>query len=236
MMKLQTMSATTETELQCEFCKRKFVRESSFIAHMCDKKQRWVDRGLQANRVAFNAWVHYFTTQHVATKQKTYLDFLHSPYYNAFLKFGTYCVDINAINLTRFVDWLVRDRIKIDNWCSDRVYAKYLTEYLRTEDSFDAVARTITFLSELTEAEGIELKDAFRFSNRNKLCHAIAAGKISPWALYHSASGIEFLSSLNEDQERIVIDYIDPQQWALKFNKSPEIAQEIRACFDQTGF
>lgn len=230
------MSATTETELQCEFCNRKFVRESAFITHMCEKKQRWVDRGLQANRVAFNAWLHYFTTQHIVKKQKTYLDFLHSPYYKAFLKFGTYCTEVNAINITRYVDWLVRDRISLDNWCSDKVYSKYLTEYLRNEDAFDAVARTIEFLTDLTTSEGIELKDAFRYASRNKLCHAISIGKVSPWALYHSKSGIEFLDSLNEDQVRIVFDYIDPQQWALKFSKNPEVVREIKECFNQTGF
>ncbi len=103
----------------CEFCKREFLRESTIMKHMCETKDRWLSKDKQGNRIGFQAWVQFYKKNTASKKQKTYEEFVKSAYYIAFVKFGNYCVNVNTINVSRFVDWLLKNQIKIDNWCSD---------------------------------------------------------------------------------------------------------------------
>jgi hypothetical protein len=92
----------------------------------------------------------------------------------------TYCLNINAINITRYVEWLLKNQIKIDNWCSDSIYTKYLIEYLRHEDAFDAIDRSVENCIKMADDANIQPHDMLRYGNVNKICYAITTGKISP--------------------------------------------------------
>ena len=225
-----------EVKYSCEFCNRSFLKETTIHKHVCEYKQRWLNKDLQGNRLAFQAWLQFYTKHTISKKQKTYQDFIKSAYYIAFVKFGNYCVDINALNVSRFVDWLLKNQIKIDTWCSDTTYNKYLCEYLRTEDPLDGVARSIETTIEKASQENILSKDYLRYGNSNKICYAITTGKISPWLLYQSQSGTEFLDKLAEDQIKMIIDYINPEQWALKFNRDKESTTQVKELLKNAGF
>jgi hypothetical protein len=54
--------------------------------------------------------------------------------------------------------------------------------------------------------------------------------------LYQSNSGVEFLSSLNGDQVRIVLDYIKPELWTLKFMKDKEMAKQVKDLLGAAGY
>lgn len=56
----------------------------------------------------------------------------------------------------------------------------------------------------------------------------ITMGRISPWVLYHSASGKDFLSKLDTTQTNMIIDYIDPQKWNIKFKREAEDITEVK--------
>ena len=240
-MKLIVETAKLKKEVKdktysCEFCNRSFVKESTVLKHICEYKQRWLNKNLQSNRIAFQSWMQFYKTHTSIKKEKTYYDFIKSPYYTAFVKFGNYCVDINALNVSRFVDWLLKNQIKIDSWCSDTTYNKYLCEYLRIEDPLDAIARSIETTIERAQEENILSNDYLRYGNVNKICYAITTGKISPWMLYQSESGMKFLDNLNEDQVRLVIDYINPEQWALKFRKDTDGTNNVKDLLKQAGY
>jgi hypothetical protein len=203
---------------------------------MCETKNRWLSKDKIANRIGFQSFVQFYKKHSAAKKTKTYDEFIRSPYYTAFVKFGNYCSDINAINISRFVDWLLAEQVSIDNWNSDKVYTRYLIEYLRKEDPMDAIHRSVETSIELVKSEGILPKDLLRFGNTNKICYAITTGKISPWMLYQSKSGPKFLDTLHPDQVKFIIDYIDPEQWALKFHREPENVRAVKEILDVGGY
>lgn len=220
----------------CDFCGREFARESTIAKHICEYKQRWLNKDLKGNRIGFQAWLQFYKKNTSAKKQKTYEDFIKSAYYTAFVKFGSYCADINAINISRFTDWLLKNQIKIDTWCSDSVYTKYLIEYIKTEDPLDATARSVEATISLAEVEKISPKDVFRYGNPNRICYAITTGKISPWVLFQSESGVRFLETLNPDHVNMIIDYINPEQWALKFHREPENVRTVKEILTHGGY
>lgn len=220
----------------CEFCKREFARESTIAKHICEYKHRWLEKDRRGNQIGFQAWMQFYHKNTASRKHNTYEEFIRSAYYIAFARFGTFCVDINALNISRFVDWLLKNQIKIDAWCSDQTYTRYLIEYLRHEDPLDAIARSIETTIEKAEKEGIRSCDYLRYGNLNSICYQITLGKISPWMLYHSDSGSRFLDTLNSDHVKIVIDYINPEQWALKFKKNPNDVKTVKEILNAGGY
>ena len=222
------MKKTEETELQCEFCKHVFVRKGSFLKHVCEQKYRWAQRENRSNQIGFQSFVQFYQKHSTSKNTKTYEEFIKSPYYIAFVKFGNYCVEINAVNVARMVDYYLKENIKLDNWTTDTNYAKYLAEYMKTENPIDAIERTMLYCARLAEAERVQPNDYLRYGNRNKICSAIYSGRISPWVLYQSDSGVKLLDELSEDQVRMVYDYINPVQWAIKFSKETENVELVK--------
>jgi hypothetical protein len=218
---------------QCEHCNRVFHRDTTLLRHMCEQKRRWLDRDRTGNRIAHAAWQQYYRTCHPNKRTLEYADFQRNAYYLAFVKFGNYCVDIRAINASAYVSWLIRNRVPIDDWPSDRTYTQYITEYLRLEDSMEAVHRTMDTLLTLAHEQNIELRDVFRYANANRLCRMITTGEISPWVLYNSQAGRDFLSGLNSEQTALVLDYIDPERWQLKLFRSSTEVTQVKQLLDE---
>ena len=228
--------ATDAVKFGCEFCKSEFLRESTVMKHICETKRRWLEKDNQGNRIGFQTWLEFYKKNTSGKKKRTYEEFIRSAYYIAFVKFGNYCVNINAINISRFVDWLLKNQIKIDNWAADSTYTKYLVEHLRHEDPFDAIHRSVETCIKLAEDANIQPHDMLRYGNANKLCYAITTGKISPWMLYQSDSGTRFLDTLNEGHVKMIIDYINPEQWAIKFKRDAEVTRDIKDTLTQAGY
>jgi len=233
----KTAEISNPAKFGCEFCKREFVRERTLVSHICEYKQRWLSKDSKGSRLGFQSWLQFYAKNSMSkTKNKTVEEFIRSPYYIAFVKFGTYCSDVNVINVSRYVDWLLKDNIKIDEWNSDKNYTRFLCEYLRFEDPYDAIKRGVEFCIELATEEKIQPEDCLRYANKNKLCYAITTGKISPWMLYQSDSGKEFLDRLHEDQVRMVFDYINPELWNIKFKREPGLVDQIKDLLKQARY
>ena len=64
--------------------------------------------------------------------------------------------------------------------------------------------------------------DYFRIGNSNRICLHIVSGRISPWVIFNSSSGVEFLEGLREDQVQLIVPYIEPDYWQRKFHDYPE--------------
>ena len=235
-MKKSAKEKETKATFSCDFCNRNFVRESSFMKHLCEYKHRWLNKDEAGNRIGFNTYLQFYKKNTASKKQKTYMDYIKSAYYAAFTKFGHYCVDANVINVGKYVDYLLKEQISIDTWNSDKVYTDFLIRYLRQEDSQDAIARSIETCIEIASDEKIQTKDVLRYGNRNKICYKITTGKISPWMLYQSVSGRQFLDKLDEGQVKLILDYINPEQWALRFKKYPEVVETIKTLLTEAGY
>lgn len=228
------MNMTTNVEMnediekKCDHCGRTFIRSSTLLKHICEQKRRWMDKDTPSSRIGYSAWLQFYAQCQPTRKKKDHLAFIKSPYYIAFVKFGSYCVDIKAISVQSYVEYLLKNNVQIDNWTSDRVYTKYLLEFLKQENCMDAVKRSIEHLLELANDENISLSDSFKYLNSNKLCQLIVNGKISPWILYQSKTGVEFLAKLNSDQTTLIFDYIDPERWNIKFKRDSDSVAEVK--------
>jgi hypothetical protein len=220
----------TKSKFTCAYCKKEFAKETSIAAHMCEPKRRYISRDEAGVRLGLQSYIRFYETAAGSASNKTFETFAESAYYRAFVKFGRYCVDIRAINPPRLIDWLLKNRKKIDHWCSDRVYTEYLLHYLQTEAVDDALTRAIEYSMTWHETTGHPAHDCLRYGNSNATCHAIASGRVSPWVIYNSESGQKFLSGLDPTQVAMIWSYIDSDVWQKRFRDRSEdqaYAQEI---------
>ena len=207
----------TKTEHVCRYCEKSFSRETSLAVHVCEPKRRFQERDEVGVQIGLQAYLRFYELTQGSARLKSFDDFARSPYYRAFVKFGRYCQDIRAVNVPRFVEWVIRQNKKIDHWCRDSIYTEYLTEYLRVENVTDALARAMESAIDWSESTGNPDRDYLRFGNDNLLCYAVSTGRISAWILYNCDSGQEFLGRLNPEQISMVWPMIDADFWQRKF-------------------
>ena len=215
---------------ECEHCGKEFTREKTLIVHVCEQKRRHLQRDEKGVQVGFLAYNRFFQLSQGATKDKTYEHFSRSPYYIAFVKFGRYVIGRTIIEADTFIDWLISQRVKIDEWSKEATYDMYLKSKLLTEPVEPALERTIKNMQTWAKVESAEWQHFFHYVNLNKAVEMINAGKISPWVIYHCKSGQKMLEDMNDEQISLISVVIDPQWWKKLFRtKSADVdfAKEI---------
>jgi len=220
----------------CQYCRKDFVKETSLTVHSCEPRRRRQERSERGVELGFQAYIKFYEMTQGSAKQKTFDDFAGSPYYKAFVKFGRYCVSIRAINPARFMEWVLKQNKKIDNWCSDTVYTEYLMFYLRVENVTDALARAMEFGIDWSEKTGNPPQDCLRYGGTNAMVYAVTAGRVSPWVIFNSESGQKFLSELNPEQVAIVYPYINVDHWQQRFRDYPADQEYAKEILTQAGW
>jgi len=204
----------------CKYCTKAYARESTLTAHLCEPKRRFQQQTEPAVQIGFTSYLRFYEVTQGSAKLKTYEDFVNSPFYLAFVKYGRHVTAIRAVNVSSFTDWLLKNNKKLDHWCKENLYVEWLYQYLRKESVQDAIERAIREMQDhATVADELQksFTNYFRFGSANRICKHIADGRISPWIVYNCGSGIEFLATLNQEQIAIVMPVIDPDFWNQKF-------------------
>jgi hypothetical protein len=232
------MTNELKNTYKCRYCEKSFSKETTLTAHLCEQKRRWQQEKETGVQLGLKAYLRFYEYSQGSAKLKSYEDLAKSPYYNAFVKFGRYCQGIRCINFVNYLDWLLKNNKKIDNWCKDSLYAEWLPDYLKKEAVQDAIERAMKEMIDYAESHP-ELKngftDYFRYGNSNRICHHISTGRISPWVIYHCTSGIEFLDTLSSEQVEIVIPWIDPDFWQRKFKDYLADAEWVKDVLAKAG-
>lgn len=226
----------TTSEHVCKYCAKSFKKESTLAVHLCEPKRRYQQQNEKGVQIGLNAYLRFYEMTQGSAKFKTYDDFAKSPYYNAFVKFGRQCVNINAINVERYINWLLKNNKKLDHWAKDNMYDEYLQQYLRTEALTDALQRAINYSISWGEEKGCEPHDVLRYGNSNTVTYAISTGKISPWIIYNCESGQQFLNNMNTEQIQIVWPWIDSDFWQKKFRDYPADQAYAEEILRQAGW
>jgi hypothetical protein len=234
---MNTLSSTEQTEsYTCKYCEREFKRESSLAVHVCEQKKRYQEKDERGVQIGYQAYLKFFEYTQGSAKLKTFDDFAASPYYRAFVKFGRYCVSIKAISVPLFIEYVIKNNKKLDHWARDSVYQEYLMHTLVTEPADRALVRAMEYSIEWGEENNANPQDVIRFNNANRVCQLITKGTLSPWVVYNSESGMEFLSKLNEEQQKIIWDYIYPETWERIFSKYIADQEYVKEMLRQAGW
>lgn len=211
------MISQSEKNYECQFCKRSFTREKTLAAHVCEPKRRHQQKDEKHVQIAYIAYKRFYELTQGSSNFKTYEHFAQSQYYNAFVKFGNHIININVINPDYFIDYVIRSNTKLDHWCKDAVYEEYLLPYIKTENVRDALERSIITMEKWATENDAQFNHFFKFVSFNKAVALIRNGKISPWIIYNSKTGMEMLEKMTDEQLGLINDFIDPIYWSRRF-------------------
>jgi hypothetical protein len=222
----------------CRYCNKSYVKESTLAAHLCEQRRRHQQQNETGVQLGFRSYLRFYEITQGSAKLKTYDDFVASPYYLAFVKYGRYLVSIRAVNVNSFTDWLLKNNKKLDYWCKDSLYEEWLKEYVRKESVQDALERALKEMQEYADTN-TDLDDAFnnyfKRGNANRICHHINGGRLTAWIVYNCASGVEFLDSLDEGQIKLIMPWIDPDFWQKKFRDYVADTEWVKDVLSRAG-
>jgi hypothetical protein len=229
------MIALADQPFNCVHCGKAFMKEKTLYAHMCENKRRAMqkdEKRVQAGYMAFNK---FFRVRQGGKKDKTYEDFCKSPYYNAFVKFGSFINNVLPLYPEKFMDFVIKSDVKIDHWCRDELYDMYLFEMIKTEPVESAVQRSLQTMMEWGDVSGAQFNHYFNYVNLNKAVHDIRNGKISPWVLLNSKPGKELLNKFNDEQLDMIAPAFDLPFWLKKFKSVPADVLLVKEICTEAG-
>jgi hypothetical protein len=227
--------ALADQPFDCVHCGKSFMKEKTLYAHMCENKRRAMQRDEKRVQAGFLAFNKFFRMTQGAKKEKTYEEFCKSPYYNAFVKFGSFVNNVLPLYPEKFMDYVIKSGVKLDHWCRDELYDTYLFDMIKVEPVESAVQRSLQTMMEWGDVSQAQFNHYFDYVNLNKAVHDIRNGKISPWILLNCSSGKTMLNKFNDDQLDMIAPAFDLPFWLKKFKTVPADVALVKEICKEAG-
>jgi hypothetical protein len=213
---------------KCEHCQKLFAKEKTLVVHICEQKRRHMSRTEKHVQMGLMTYQKFYDLTQKAKQPKTFEEFASSPYYTAFVKFGSFMVNTAPIYPERFIEYVVKSGVKLDHWCRDELYDEYIKELIKIEPADGAIQRTITTMMDWGDTNNSPWEHYFAYVNLNRATHDIKEGLVSPWVLLNTKSGKDMLRRMNDEQLAIVGPIIDPQFWMRRFKNLPADTELVK--------
>ena len=212
----------------CQYCNHGYTKESTLITHVCEQKRRHLAATEKHVIIGYKTFVRFFQLTQNLKATKTYVEFAKSPYYNAFVKFGSYVNNVNPLYPEHYIEWIVKSGVRLDHWCRDELYEKYVLELIHSEQSEVALERSIKTMDNWAKDHNSVWSHYFNYVSPSRATFDIKDGKISPWLILNCESGKKLLASMNDEQLASISNVIDPQVWVKKFKSNKTSLQLVR--------
>lgn len=194
-----------------------------------------MDINSTGSRIGFRAFQKFYEMTTKSKKPKSVDDFINSPYYIDFAKFGNYLSALKPVHLEKYIEYVIMNGVKLKDWTRDFVYDVYVEDLVKKEPAISATERTITEIMEWCTENSADFTDFFKSISANEAAYLVKTGRISPWVLYLAASGDDLLSRFSDDHAKMVGAVIDPGFWMKKFKKETDDVEYIRNLLEQAG-
>lgn len=201
----------------CKFCSHKYMQEKTLAVHMCEQKRRYLAKDEKHVHIGYQTFNKFYRLTQKTDQDKTYDEFARSPYYNAMVKFGSFVSNTKPLYPDNFLNWVVRSGVKLDHWCRDELYEKYVLNLIHTESVDTALERSVAHMQSWATENNSLWNHYFKYVSTNRAVYDIKDGKVSPWLILNCSSGKEMLSNFRDDQLSAIGTIIDPQVWVKKF-------------------
>lgn len=187
-----------------------------------------MQRGERRVQSGFYVYKRFYELTQNNKEEKIYEDFCKSPYYNAFVKFGSFMSNVNPLYPDRYIDWIIRSGVALDKWCREELYDKYVLDLIKTESAESACERSINTMCSWGEKNSADWSHYFSYANLDRLTYDVRDGKISPWMLLNSDRGTDALKKLTDEQLHTIAPMIDPEFWSDRFAKKREDVEFVK--------
>jgi hypothetical protein len=220
---------------RCSYCDKTYKLEKPFLNHICAQKKRYFEKDTKAARLAFATFTKFHEVHYRGRVPPTYEKFMQSSLYEAFLRFGKYILDIDAISPPDYIDYMVRSQVPIDRWCRDSEYEKYVGQLAMKETPVRALERTCLLMQEWAVKEQRDSANFFREISPTRAAMWVRSGRISPWVLLNCESGVDLIGRFNDEQMVMIAGALNTKMWKGKFQRHPDEVRDLRSALEATG-
>ena len=218
----------TMGKFKCEYCKKSFQREGKLMAHSCEKKRRWQAKDNQDVLVGFSSYDLFYRIE-MQSKPKEYKDFVDSQYYTAFVKYGNYCINTRVIDQEQFTRWLIKNKVKLKDWPTDKMYLLFVQDHCKRESVERALERFVQ------HASTTQYFDTFwESASGYMIADWVEMGKISPWIIISSKRAERAIGAMPNECVNRIANCIDADYWAKKRQLNPHDAHFVQEMIDGT--
>ena len=217
-----------QSSYKCEYCQKEFVKEKTLAVHVCEQKRRHLSKTEKHVQAGLLTYQRFYDITQKGKNKKTFDDFAESPYYTAFVKFGSFLVNTSPVYPERFIDFVIKSGVKLDHWCRDELYYTYVTDLIKSEPADGAIQRSIKTMMDWGDSNTASWEHYFQYVNLNRATHNIKEGLISPWLVLNTKAGKEMLTRMNDEQLDIISLVIDPQFWMKRFKVLPADVELVK--------
>lgn len=214
----------------CQYCGHGYTKEKTLMVHVCEQKRRALAKNERHVVLGFDTYNKFYKLSQNIKGNKTYEEFCKSPYYNAFVKFGSFVSNVNPLYPDRFIEYVVKSGVKLDHWCRDELYDQYVVDLIKSEPVETALERSIKHMMSWADNNQAPWNHYFLYVSLSRAVFDIRDGKISPWIILNSSNGKSMLKKFNDEQLSAVSKVMDIPFWLNKFKKLPadvELAKEV---------
>jgi len=219
----------------CIHCDKSFMQEKTLVAHMCERKRRALQKDEKRVQAGFMAFNRFWQLTQNAKVAKSYDNFADSSYYNAFVKFGSFINNVNPLYPDKFIDFVIKSGVKLDHWCRDELYEKYLYETIKVEPVESAVQRSLQTMMEWADEHNAEFAHYFNYVSLNKAVHDIKNGHVSPWIVLNSSTGQSMIKNMSDDQLDMIAPAFDVPYWLKRFKEVPSDVALVKEICREVG-
>jgi hypothetical protein len=215
------MMALVEQQYVCQYCKKGFMKENTLMVHVCEQKRRALAKTEKHVVIGYDTFNQFYKISQNFKGEKSYDDFAKSPYYNAFVKFGSFVSNVNPLYPEKFIHYVVTSGVKLDHWCREELYDNYVVDLIKREPVEVALERSIIHMQNWGEANSAAWNHYFLYVSLSRATYDIKDGKISPWLVLNSTSGKDMVRKFNDAQLTAIGAIMDVPYWLNKFKKLP---------------
>ena len=122
----------------------------------------------------------------------------------------------------------MRSGVKLDHWCRDELYEKYVLHLIKNEPVEVALERSIKHMMDWAENNSSVWNHYFLYVSLSRATYDIKDGKVSPWLILNSKNGKEMLQKFNDEQLLAIGNIIDVPFWLNKFKKLPADTELVK--------
>jgi len=220
--------ALAEQPYICQHCNKGFMQEKTLFVHVCEQKRRYLARTEKHVILGFDTFNRFYKLTQNLKGEKTYEEFSKSPYYNAFVKFGSFVSNVNPLYPDKFIDYVVRSGVKLDHWCRDSLYDDYVVHLIKSEPVEVALERSISHMLAWANDNNAQWNHYFHYVSLSRATFDIKDGKISPWLVLNSSSGKTMIKKFNDEQLMAINVVMDVPFWLNKFKKLPADVELVK--------
>ena len=229
--------ALKERKYKCSFCEREFVRKTWFDKHICDKKQRFLDRNNISVIRAHRLFCHWQKRTRLLRRgqEKNLEEFMRSPFYNAFVRLSEFTSSEYVVSGYKYIDWLVDNEIPEKKWCNPRDLDEYRAYVRLSEEPSTQAETSCKNIRVWCNDNGVTMPEFFKSITPGQAVNMVRENKLSPWVLLGYQPCINDLTSriVDTPQMHQLNEHINVPYWMEKTEKDQDGLDKVRRILDE---